>query len=137
LCGGTHVSRGGDIGVLKIVGEESVAAGVRRIEAVTGIGAFEHYQNQAQILRALASQLNVGEDNLLASVEKLAQMARQLEKELSEEKRKRALNQLDDLWAALIVRAYANWWIRSGRSWAPEWLLLAWPRTERWRSSPG
>jgi alanyl-tRNA synthetase len=97
LCGGTHVSRGGDIGVLKIVGEESVAAGVRRIEAVTGIGAFEHYQNQAQILRALASQLNVGEDNLLASVEKLAQMARQLEKELSEEKRKRALNQLDDL----------------------------------------
>ena len=78
LCGGTHVSRGGDIGVLKIVSEESVAAGVRRIEAVTGIGAIEHYQNQAQTLHALASQLNVGEDTLLASVEKLSQTARQL-----------------------------------------------------------
>jgi alanyl-tRNA synthetase len=97
LCGGTHVGHGGDIGVLKIVSEESVAAGVRRIEAVTGIGAFEHYQNQAQILHALAGQLNVGEDGLLASVEKLAQTARQLEKELGEQKRKGALNQLDEL----------------------------------------
>ena len=97
LCGGTHVSRGGDIGVLKIVSEESVAAGVRRIEAVTGIGAFEHFQNQAQILHALANQLNVGEDSLLASVEKLSQTARQLEKELGEQKRKGALSQLDEL----------------------------------------
>jgi alanyl-tRNA synthetase len=97
LCGGTHVSRGGDIGVLKIVSEESVAAGVRRIEAVTGLGALEHYQHQAQILRELAGQLNVGEDSLLASVDKLAQTARQLEKELGEQKRKGALNQLDDL----------------------------------------
>jgi alanyl-tRNA synthetase len=99
LCGGTHVSRGGDIGILKIVGEESVAAGVRRIEAVTGIGAVEHYQTQAQILHSLAGQLNVGEDSLLASVEKLAQTARQLEKELGEQKRKGALNQLDELFA--------------------------------------
>jgi alanyl-tRNA synthetase len=97
LCGGTHVSRGGDIGVLKIMSEESVAAGVRRIEAVTGIGAFEHYQSQAHILHGLASQLNVGEDNLLASVEKLTQTARHLEKELGEQKRKSALNQLDEL----------------------------------------
>jgi alanyl-tRNA synthetase len=97
LCGGTHVTRGGDIGVLKIVSEESVAAGVRRIEAVTGIGAMEHYQNQAQVLHAIAGQLNVAEDSLLASVEKLSQTARQLEKELAEQKRKGALNQLDDL----------------------------------------
>jgi len=99
LCGGTHVARIGDIGVLKIVSEESVAAGVRRIEAVTGVGALEHYQQQAQTLRELASRLNVGEDTLLASVEKLSQMARTLEKELSEQKRKGALNQLDDLFS--------------------------------------
>ena len=98
LCGGTHVTRGGDIGVLKIVGEESVAAGVRRIEAVTGIGAMEHYQNQAQILHTLAGQLNVAEDSLLTSVEKLSQTARSLEKDLAEQKRKGALNQLDDLY---------------------------------------
>jgi alanyl-tRNA synthetase len=99
LCGGTHVHRVGDIGVLKIVSEESVAAGVRRIEAVTGMGALEHYQQQAQILRELANRLNVGEDALLSSVEKLTQTARQLEKELGEEKRKGALSQLDELYA--------------------------------------
>jgi alanyl-tRNA synthetase len=71
---------------------------VRRIDAVTGIGAFEHYQNQAQILRSLAGQLHVAEDSLLASVEKLAQTARHLEKELGEQKRKGALSQLDELY---------------------------------------
>ncbi len=99
LCGGTHVGRIGDIGVLKIVGEESVAAGVRRIEAVTGVGALEHYQHQAQTLRELANRLNVGEDTVLASVEKLTHAARNLEKELGEQKRKGALNQLDELFA--------------------------------------
>ncbi len=97
LCGGTHVHRIGDIGVLKIVSEESVAAGVRRIEAVTGVWALEHYQKQAQILTQVASQLNVGEDSVLATVEKLATTARQLEKELESQKRKGALSQLDEL----------------------------------------
>jgi len=99
LCGGTHVHRIGDIGVLKIVSEESVAAGTRRIEAVTGIAALEHYQYQAQTLREIASRLNVGEDSLLATVEKLSHTAKQLEKELLEQRRKGALNQLDDLFA--------------------------------------
>jgi alanyl-tRNA synthetase len=97
LCGGTHVHRIGDIGVLKIVGEQSVAAGVRRIEAVTGIGALEHYQQQAQILSQVASQLNVGEDAVLGTVEKLSQTVKQLEKELEAQKRKGALSQLDEL----------------------------------------
>jgi len=103
LCGGTHVTRAGDIGVLKIVSEESVAAGVRRIEAVTGIGALEHCQQQAQTLRQLASQLNVGEDAVLAQVEKLSQTAKQLEKELETQKRKGALGQLDELAARVQV----------------------------------
>jgi alanyl-tRNA synthetase len=103
LCGGTHVRRSGDIGLLKIVGEESVAAGVRRIEAVTGIAALEHYQTQAQTLRELAGRLNVGEDSLLASVEKLSQTAKQLEKQLGEQKRKGALNQLDELFASAQI----------------------------------
>ena len=97
LCGGTHVHRIGDVGILKIVSEQSVAAGVRRIEAVTGIGALEHYQAQAQILSQLAGQLNVGEDAILGTVEKLSQTAKSLEKELEAQKRKGALNQMDDL----------------------------------------
>jgi alanyl-tRNA synthetase len=97
LCGGTHVQRIGDIGVLKIVSEESVAAGVRRIEAVTGIGALEHFQKQAEILRQVANQLNVGEDGVLAQVEKLSQTAKQLEKQLELEKRKGALSQIEEL----------------------------------------
>src|SRR5215467_9198263 len=97
LCGGTHVKRVGDIGVLKIVKEESVAAGVRRIEAMSGIGALEHYQQQANVLLSVAKQLNVGVDAVLAQVEKLTQTVRQLEKQLSDQRRKGALNQLDDL----------------------------------------
>jgi alanyl-tRNA synthetase len=97
LCGGTHVHRVGDIGVLKIVSEQSVAAGVRRIEAVTGEGALEHYQQRAQLLSQIASKLNVGEDAVLATVEKLSETAKQLEKELEAQKRKGALGQLDDL----------------------------------------
>jgi alanyl-tRNA synthetase len=97
LCGGTHVHRVGDIGVLKIVSEESVAAGVRRIFAVTGFGALEHYQEQAEILRQVAGTLNVGEDGILAQVEKLAQTAKHLEKELEAQKRKGALSQADEL----------------------------------------
>jgi alanyl-tRNA synthetase len=97
LCGGTHVHRIGDIGVLKIVSEGSVAAGVRRIEAVTGIGALEHYERQAQILSQVASQLNTSEDSVLATVEKLSATVKQLEKELEGLKRKGALGQLDQL----------------------------------------
>jgi len=97
LCGGTHVKRVGDIGVVKIVSEESVAAGVRRIEAVTGIGALEHFQHQANVLASVAKQLNVGEDAVLATVEKLTLTTRQLEKQLADQRRKGALNQLDEL----------------------------------------
>jgi alanyl-tRNA synthetase len=103
LCGGTHVQRIGDIGVLKIVSEESVAAGVRRIEAVTGIGALEHYQRQALVLTRLAGKLNVGEDAVLAQVEKLAQTAKQMEKQLEAQKRKGALSQLDELAAKVQI----------------------------------
>jgi len=103
LCGGTHVHRVGDIGVLKIVSEQSVAAGVRRIEAVTGVGALEHYQQRAQMFSQVASKLNVGEDAVLSTVEKLAETAKQLEKQLGEQRRKGALGQLEELAARVQV----------------------------------
>jgi alanyl-tRNA synthetase len=97
LCGGVHVHRIGDVGVLKIISEESVAAGVRRIEAVTGIGALEHFQKQAAVLSKVAGSLNVAEDSVLATVEKMAATVKSLEKELEAQKRKGALGQLDEL----------------------------------------
>jgi alanyl-tRNA synthetase len=97
LCGGVHVHRIGDVGVLKIISEESVAAGVRRIEAVTGISALEHYQKQAAVLSKVAGSLNVAEDSVLATVEKMAATVKALEKELEAQKRKGALGQLDEL----------------------------------------
>ena len=71
LCGGTHVGRTGDIGVCKIVYEGSIAAGVRRIEAVTGEGALRQYQETAGAVRRIAEMVQAGEPELVEHVEKL------------------------------------------------------------------
>ncbi len=97
LCGGTHVSRTGEIGVFKILGEQSTAAGVRRIEVITGDRALAEYQRALTTLRNLASHLNAGEDELLVAVERQAQAIRQLEKQLEALKRKEAGSMVDSL----------------------------------------
>ena len=97
LCGGTHVQRVGDIGVLKIVSEESVAAGVRRIEAVTGIGALEHYQRAMETLGSVAQLLNVGDEHILMRINELAEKTASLGKDLEAAKRRQALTQIDEL----------------------------------------
>ncbi|MHB8540175.1 MAG: alanine--tRNA ligase [Candidatus Acidiferrales bacterium] len=97
LCGGTHVARTGEIGVFKISMEQSVAAGVRRIEAMTGDAALAQYQQALGTLRALAGVLNTGEDKILEAVEKLTQTTKQLEKQLEGLKRKSAVSMADSL----------------------------------------
>jgi alanyl-tRNA synthetase len=97
LCGGTHVTRVGDIGVFKIVVEQSAAAGVRRIEAITGAAALAEYQRGQQLLRDLSSRMGVTDDNLMAAIERMEQTEKQLEKQLETLKRKGALSKLDDL----------------------------------------
>ncbi len=97
LCGGTHVRRTGDIGVFKIAVEQSAAAGVRRIEAITGAAALADYQRTQQLLRDISSKLGVNEDNLAAAIERAEQAQRQLEKQLEGMKRKGALSKLDEL----------------------------------------
>jgi alanyl-tRNA synthetase len=97
LCGGTHVRRTGDIGVFKIVVEQSAAAGVRRIEALTGMGALAAYQRTQELLRDITGRMGVNEDNLAAAIERAAETQRQLEKQLEALKRKGALSKLDDL----------------------------------------
>jgi alanyl-tRNA synthetase len=97
LCGGTHVSRTGEIGVFKILSEQSTAAGIRRVEAITGDRALSEYQHALDILRSLAAHLNTGEDELLAAVERQAQAVKQLEKQLEGFKRKAASSIVDTL----------------------------------------
>jgi alanyl-tRNA synthetase len=97
LCGGTHVKRTGDIGMFKIAVEQSTAAGVRRIEAITGAPALADYQQARQLLREISARLGVNEENLAAAVERAEQTQRQLEKQLETLKRKGALSKLDDL----------------------------------------
>jgi alanyl-tRNA synthetase len=97
LCGGTHVACSGEIGIFKILGEQSVAAGVRRIEAISGDTALAEYQRALSTLRTLASRLNAGEDDLLAAVERREQEIKTLEKQLEELKRKSAGSQVEDL----------------------------------------
>jgi alanyl-tRNA synthetase len=105
LCGGTHVRRTGDIGVFKIAVEQSTAAGVRRIEAITGVPALADYQRARQLLHEIIARLGVNEENLDAAIERAEQTQRQLEKQLESLKRKGALSKLDDLAAnARIIK---------------------------------
>ncbi|HLW81807.1 MAG TPA: alanine--tRNA ligase [Candidatus Acidoferrales bacterium] len=97
LCGGTHVGRTGEIGVFKVALEQSVAAGVRRIEALTGDAALAKYQSALGTLRTLAEMLNTGEDRVLEAVEKLEQERKQLERQVEGLKRKTAVSMADSL----------------------------------------
>lgn len=91
LCGGTHVSATGDIGLVRLVGESAVGAGVRRIEALTGEAARNYLAEQDERVKALASALKVQPTDVVARVEALVDERRKLEKELADAKRKLAM----------------------------------------------
>ncbi len=90
LCGGTHVSRTGDIGVCKVVYESSISAGVRRIEAITGERAVERYQQANDALKRLAEKMNVSEPELVEQVERMIAREHSLEKQVDQLKNKLA-----------------------------------------------
>jgi alanyl-tRNA synthetase len=89
LCGGTHARATGDIGLLKIIGESGIAAGVRRIEALTGLGALEHLREQERMLRRLAELLKSPVGELPARVEKLLEERRAAEQEIERLRREK------------------------------------------------
>ena len=97
LCGGTHVSRTGDIGLFKITAESGVAAGVRRLEATSGVNALKLVQNQQSLVSHLASELKTPANELGTKITQLLDSQKSLEKELARLKSKLASSQGDDL----------------------------------------
>jgi alanyl-tRNA synthetase len=97
LCGGTHVARTGDIGFFKVVGETGIAAGVRRIEAVTAEGALAWAQQQEDTLAAAAAALKSGPNEVGQKITQMLDNVRNLEKELARLKSKLASSQGDEL----------------------------------------
>ncbi|MBV8798229.1 MAG: alanine--tRNA ligase [Alphaproteobacteria bacterium] len=91
LCGGTHVRRLGDIGLLTILSESAVAAGVRRIEALTSEGARRYLSDQANLAREAAAALKTSPSDLVLRVQQLADERRRLDRELTETKKALAL----------------------------------------------
>lgn len=90
LCGGTHVERTGDIGLFKFIGESGIAAGVRRVEAVTGQGALAVVVQQEQMLKQLTDVVKTNADSLVEKVQQIMHSNRSLEKELEQLKVKLA-----------------------------------------------
>ncbi len=97
LCGGTHVTRTGDIGLFKIVAESGVAAGVRRVEAVTGEGALAYIQQQENQLQQVASAIKSQPAEAATRISQILDNVKMLEKELATLKSKLASAQGDDL----------------------------------------
>ena len=97
LCGGTHARRTGDIGFCKIIAETGIAAGVRRIEAVTGTGALAWVQQTSQTLNHLSDLLKTSPDSLVEKTKQTLEKNRVLEKELDRLKAKLASNSGGDL----------------------------------------
>lgn len=97
LCGGTHVQRTGDIGLFKITSESGVAAGIRRVEATTGLGAMEFAQKAQAQVDAIAQSLRVPAAEATAKIGQIMDQVKSLEKELDRLKSKLAASQGDDL----------------------------------------
>ncbi len=97
LCGGTHVSRTGDIGLFRIISESGIAAGVRRIEALTHERAYASFAGDARMLEDIGSRMKVRKDQALDALQALQRRLRELEQELTAEKARQASTQLDGL----------------------------------------
>ncbi|WP_165088582.1 alanine--tRNA ligase [Neisseria yangbaofengii] len=113
LCGGTHVSRTGDIGLFKIISEGGIAAGVRRVEAITGLNALKWSQNQERLIKDVIGEVKAQtEKDVLAKIQANAAQSKTLEKDLAKAKAELAvyagaklLESAKDLGAAKLVAA--------------------------------
>ncbi|MDX1529152.1 MAG: alanine--tRNA ligase, partial [Gammaproteobacteria bacterium] len=97
LCGGTHVAKTGDVGLFKFTAETGVAAGVRRVEAVTGEGALKFVRELEERIGGIAAALKADRDSVVEKTHQLLQRNRELERELEQLKARSAASQGDDL----------------------------------------
>ena len=97
LCGGTHTKMTGDVGMFKIIGESSIASGVRRIEALTGFGAYIRLEEDENLITEIAHSLRAPRTDLPRAISRLLEQQRHLENELEALKRKSAKSQIGNL----------------------------------------
>ena len=97
LCGGTHVTRTGEIGLLTLTSEGSVAAGTRRVEALTGMGLLENIRRRMTLLREIEARFNAKPDELFATLERLEESEKKARKQLEARGLKEAARQASDL----------------------------------------
>jgi alanyl-tRNA synthetase len=100
LCGGTHVSNSGQIGLFKVVSETGVAAGIRRIEALTGFNAIKYFENKSEIIREVTSALKCNEKDILRKLHSQTADLKEKEKEIQELKLKMVQGSEDDILAS-------------------------------------
>ena len=128
LCGGTHVQRTGDIGLFKIVAETGIAAGIRRMEAVTGSNALAYLQQLEDTVSGLAGALKVTPAEVGGRVEGLLDQLRALEKEITSLKGSWPRRRVTTWWPA-------PWTSRASRCWPPRWKApTPTPCARRWTS---
>ncbi len=97
LCGGTHTKMTGDVGLFKIVGESSIASGIRRIEALTGFGTYVRLEEDENLLQEIAHTLRAPRTELTRAITRLMDQQRHLENELEDLRRKSAKSQIGNL----------------------------------------
>ena len=97
LCGGTHIDTTGEIGFVKITSESSIAAGTRRIEALTGESAYLHQRDEGDLLKDISGMLKLQRDKILERIGKLLDTNRDLERQVKELQSKMTMNQTADL----------------------------------------
>ncbi len=97
LCGGTHINNTSEIGMFKIVSESGIASGVRRIEAITGLGIYDYMNEKEDLLNEVMTLLKTKEDVLINRVENLLKENKDLNKELTSLKNELASSSLDDI----------------------------------------
>src|ERR1041385_6323737 len=97
LCGGTHTKMTGDVGMFKIIGESSIASGIRRIEALTGFGTYIRLEEDENLIREIAHSLRAPRTDLPRAISRLLEQQRHLENELEALKRKSAKSQIGNL----------------------------------------